>query len=58
MYILLYVDDLFIAGNQGTVKKIISQVRKTVSNYHLGEVSSYLGMNICRFQLGNITINQ
>ena len=57
-YILVYVDDLLVAGNQDRINKIISQLNKHFQITDLGEVNSYLGMNICRSQRGTITIDQ
>ena len=52
------MDDLLVVGNQDRINKFTSQVSKQFQITDLGEVNSYLSMNICRSQRGFITINQ
>ncbi|PKU74342.1 Retrovirus-related Pol polyprotein from transposon TNT 1-94 [Dendrobium catenatum] len=47
IYILVYVDDILITGNNDTeISNLITQLNKSYALKHLGHVNSFLGINI------------
>ncbi|GBN11147.1 Retrovirus-related Pol polyprotein from transposon TNT 1-94 [Araneus ventricosus] len=58
MYIIVYVDDLLIAGKDEDIRKIIKELEEEYELKNLGEVNYYLGINIERTKEGNFALNQ
>lgn len=60
MYILIYVDDLLVAGtNEKEVDNVIKILNNTFKMNNLGQIKHFLGMNITQnLSEGKITINQ
>ncbi|GBM89165.1 Retrovirus-related Pol polyprotein from transposon TNT 1-94 [Araneus ventricosus] len=58
MYIIVYVDDLLIAGKEEDIRKIIKELEEEYELKNLGEVNYYLGINIERTKEGNFALNQ
>ncbi|GBN90327.1 Retrovirus-related Pol polyprotein from transposon TNT 1-94 [Araneus ventricosus] len=58
MYIIVYVDDLLIAGKEEDIRKIIKELEEEYELKNLGEVNYYLRINIKRTKEGNFALNQ
>ncbi|GBN79737.1 hypothetical protein AVEN_56089-1 [Araneus ventricosus] len=58
MYIIVYVDDLLIAGKEEDIRKIIKELEEEYELKNLGEVNYYLGINIERTNERNFALNQ
>ncbi|GBN19276.1 Copia protein [Araneus ventricosus] len=58
MYIIVYIDDLLIAGKDEDIRKIIKELEEEYELKNLGEVNYYLGINIERTKEGNFALNQ
>ncbi|GBN12713.1 Retrovirus-related Pol polyprotein from transposon TNT 1-94 [Araneus ventricosus] len=58
IYIIVYVDDLLIAGKDEDIRKIIKELEEEYELKNLGEVNYYLGINIERTKEGNFALNR
>ncbi|GBN77590.1 Retrovirus-related Pol polyprotein from transposon RE2 [Araneus ventricosus] len=58
MYIIVYVDDLLIAGKEEDLRKITKELEEEYELKILGEIYYYSGINIERTKGGNFTLNQ
>lgn len=58
LYIIVYVDDLLIAGSATEINDIIKQLQKEYEIKNLGPVSYHLGINIERNKERNFALHQ
>lgn len=60
IYLILFVDDLLICGkNRGVIEEVKTQLSNKFSMKDLGEVKTYLGINIdYDYKEGEITLDQ